>query len=169
MVRDRCARWSLEMMDNCRVVTEHQSDFETFARDARPRLIRALAPVRGDEAADGAAEALAYAWENWSTVSEMANPVGYLFRVGQSRTRRRRRPRLPEPATIGLPDVEPRLMPALLRLPMTQRAAVWLVHGCEWRYSEVAEALGTSSSMVGNHVSRGLARLRTELEVHDHV
>ncbi len=127
--------------------------------------MRALVAVRGDEAVDGAAEALSYAWEHWSRVRLMENPVGYLYRVGQSRTRRRRRPVLPTPESIGLPEVEPMLVPALLRLPYTQRAAVWLVHGCEWRYAEVAEALDTSTSTVGNHVSRGLARLRTELEV----
>lgn len=141
------------------------SEFEAFASDARPRLVRALIPVRGDDAVDGAAEALAFAWEHWSEVRHMANPIGYLYRVGQSRTRRRRVPRLPEPASVGLPDIEPRLVPALLRLPDTQRAAVWLVHACQWRYSEVAEALDTTPSMVGNHVSRGLARLRAELEV----
>lgn len=140
-------------------------DFEAFARDARPRLVRALAPVRGDLAVDGAAEALAYAWEHWSDVRELANPVGYLYRVGQSRTRARRVPRLPEPEAVGLPDVEPLLIPALLRLPDTQRAAVWLVHACQWRYAEVAEALDTTTSMVGNHVARGMARLREELKV----
>lgn len=140
--------------------------FESFARVARPRLVRALAPVRGEEAADGAAEALAYAWEHWDRVGAMTNPIGYLYRVGQSRTRRRRTPALPSPEAIGLPDIEPALVPALLRLPEAQRAAVWLVHGCQWRYAEVAEALGTTTSMVGNHVSRGLARLRQELEVH---
>lgn len=140
--------------------------FEAFARDARPRLIRALAPVIGDRAGDGAAEALAYAWEHWSEVRAMVNPVGYLYRVGQSRTRLRLEPQLPAPETIGLPDVEPRLVPALLLLPGTQRAAVWLVHACQWSYAEVAEALDTTTSMVGNHVARGMARLREELEVH---
>ena len=114
---------------------------------------------------DGAAEALAYAWEHWSEVKAMENPVGYLYRVGQSRSRPRRSPRLPRPESIGLPDVEPRLIPALLELPDTQRAAVWLVHACQWRYGEVAVALGTSPSMVGNHVSRGLTRLKALLEV----
>ena len=141
------------------------SDFESFARAARPRLVRALAPLRGDDAVDGAAEALAYAWEHWSEVKAMENPVGYLYRVGQSRSRPRRSPRLPRPESIGLPDVEPRLIPALLELPDTQRAAVWLVHACQWRYGEVAVALGTSPSMVGNHVSRGLTRLKALLEV----
>lgn len=140
-------------------------EFESFARAARPRLIRALAPVRGEEAADGAAEALAYAWEHWDRVGSMGNPIGYVYRVGQSRTRRRLPPTLPRPEAIGLPDVEPALIPALLRLPETQRTAVWLVHACQWRCAEVAEAMATTTSMVGNHVSRGLARLRQELEV----
>jgi DNA-directed RNA polymerase specialized sigma24 family protein len=64
-----------------------------------------------------------------------------------------------------LPDVEPELIPALMRLPETQRTAVWLVHGCGWRYGEVAAAMCTSTSMVGNHVARALERLRKELEV----
>ena len=141
-------------------------EFESFARGARPRLVRALAPQRGDEAVDGAAEALAYAWEHWDRVSGMDNPIGYLYRVGQTRTRRKKTPLLPSPESIGVPDVEPALIPALLRLPEAQRTAVWLVHACQWHYAEVAEALGTTTSMVGNHVSRGLARLRQELEVH---
>jgi DNA-directed RNA polymerase specialized sigma24 family protein len=96
----------------------------------------------------------------------MGNPIGYLYRVGQSRTRRKQTPTLPLPEAIGLPDVEPPLIPALLQLPQRQRTAVWLIHACQWRYAEVAEAMGTTTSMVGNHVSRGLARLRQELEVH---
>jgi DNA-directed RNA polymerase specialized sigma24 family protein len=127
--------------------------------------VRALAPIRGGEAVDGAAEALAFAWEHWDEVSLMDNPVGYLYRVGRSRTRPRRPPLLPEARSVGLPDVEPELIPALMRLPETQRTAVWLVHGCGWRYGEVAAAMSTSTSMVGNHVARALERLRKELEV----
>ncbi len=139
-------------------------EFESFAGTARPRLIRSFVGTHGTDASDAAAEALAYAWEHWAEVRVMENPVGYLFRVGQSRTRRRRVPDLPPPESVGLPELEPKLLPALLDLPESQRIAVWLVHACEWRYAEVAEALGTSTSMVGNHVSRALARLRIELE-----
>lgn len=141
--------------------------FEAFVRDASPRLRRAFVPARGVEgAADAAAEALAYGFEHWERVKAMANPIGYLYRVGQSRTRPRKvPPTLPAPAAVGLSDVEPALVPALMELPDTQRSAVWLVHACGWTYAEVAEAMGTSTSMVGNHVSRGLARLRDLLEV----
>lgn len=141
--------------------------FEAFVRSARPRLTRALAGDHGLDAGDAASEAIAYAWEHWSDIETMGNPVGYLYRVAQSRARRRREPVLPPPQSIGLPDIEPRLLPALLRLPPTQRSAVWLVHACGWTYAEVAEALGTTTSMVGNHVSRALVRLRSELDAEE--
>lgn len=48
------------------MVQRDASGFEAFASDARPRLVRALIPVRGDDAVDGAAEALAFAREHWS-------------------------------------------------------------------------------------------------------
>jgi RNA polymerase sigma-70 factor (ECF subfamily) len=141
-------------------------EFDDFVRAVRPRLLRAFVSSRGvDGAEDATAEALAWAWEHWSEVIEMENPAGYLFRVGQSRTRTRRRAALPAPAAIGVPDVEPALVPSLLALPATQRTAVWLVHGCGWSYAEVAAAMDTSPTMVGNHVSRGLARLRRALKV----
>ncbi|MCP4959140.1 MAG: hypothetical protein GY925_07705 [Actinomycetia bacterium] len=63
---------------------------------AEPRLRRAfLGTVGVDRMPDAVSEALAFAWEHWDRVAVMGNPVGYLFRVGQSRTRNRKRPRLP--------------------------------------------------------------------------
>jgi DNA-directed RNA polymerase specialized sigma24 family protein len=144
-------------------------EFDAFAEEVRPRLLRAFAGCRGRNGApDATAEALAYAWEHWMTVREMDNPAGYLYRVGLSRTRSRKRPVLSPPERLGLPEIEPALIPALLALPETQRTAVWLVHACQWRYTEVAEAMGTSVSMVGNHVHRGMKRLRARLEVGTH-
>ncbi|MDA3039637.1 MAG: sigma-70 family RNA polymerase sigma factor [Actinomycetota bacterium] len=139
---------------------------EQFAQRVRPRLVRALVGSCGvDRAADAASEALAYAFEHWERVRTLENPEGYLYRVAQSRSRERRRPSLPSPVEVGLPDIEPALIATLLRLPLTQRTAVWLVHDCGWTYRETAEAMHTSPSMVGNHLSRGLATLRRELGV----
>jgi DNA-directed RNA polymerase specialized sigma24 family protein len=139
--------------------------FETFARDARPRLERALLAVRGtDLTSDAVAEALAYGWEHWPRVRTMENPVGYLYRVGVSRTRARRHPDLPRPESIGLPEIEPSLIPALCALPEKQRAAVWLVHACGWTHAEAAEAMAVDRSTVGTHVQRGLAALRSALD-----
>jgi RNA polymerase sigma-70 factor (ECF subfamily) len=139
--------------------------FDAFARDARPRLERALLAVRGtDLTADAVSEALTYAWEHWSSVRLMENPVGYLYRVGVSRTRARRLPDLPRPESVGLPEVEPGLVPALRALPEQQRAAVWLVHACGWTHAEAAEAMAVDRSTVGTHVQRGMAALRSALD-----
>lgn len=119
------------------------------------------------DAGDAAAEALAWAWEEWDKVQTMENPAGYLFRVGRSKSRLRKAPRLAPVAALDLPDVEPRLVPALLGLPSRQRTAVWLVHACQWRPAEVAEAMGVSPSAVSTHLSRGLHQLRAVLEVTD--
>ena len=142
------------------------SEFDRFVEQVRPRLTRALVGAVGfTDAPDAASEAIAYAFENWDRVRRMDNPGGYLYRVGRSRVRRRRQPVLPTPVAIGVAEVEPALVPALLKLPETQRVAVWLVHACGWRYAEVAYAMDTSVSMVGNHVSRGLDALRRTMGV----
>jgi DNA-directed RNA polymerase specialized sigma24 family protein len=145
---------------------DQPADFEEFVRAVEPRLRRAFIGCRGvDLAQEAVAEALAYAWEHWSDVQALGNPAGYLFRVGQSRTRRRHQPQLPAPESLRIPDVEPALIPALLALPERQRSAVWLVHACGWTYAEAADALDISASAIGTHVGRALERLRRDLEV----
>jgi hypothetical protein len=83
---------------------------------------------------DAASEALAYGWEHWERLSEMENPAGYLYRVGQTAARRAHRPHgfLPAPPPVELADFEPRLVPALQRLSEQQRVAVVLTcaYGC---------------------------------------
>ncbi len=144
------------------------TEFERFAELATTKLRRAYIAAYGtDRAAEATAEAMAWAWEHRDRLDTMENPVGYLYRVGQSRTRSRRRPTLPAPTALGVPDVEPRLIEELAALPERQRVAVWLVHACEWTHREVGEALGISTSAVSTHVARGTERLRARLEAHD--
>ena len=141
--------------------------FTAFCRDVEPRLRHAFAARYGHaDGAEAVSEALAYAWEHWDRVSRMANPAGYLFRVGSSRTRRirRRTPLLAQPPAEGIPDVEPRLPVALARLPDRQRVCVVLAVSFEWPMPEVAELLGVSVSTVRNHVDRGLRKLRMRLD-----
>jgi hypothetical protein len=58
--------------------------FRLFAEEAEPRLRRAFILSYGsDRGREATAEALAYGWEHWAKVRRMANPYGYLFRVGQ--------------------------------------------------------------------------------------
>ena len=68
---------------------DDQAVFERFVEEAGPRLGRALAALYGfEDGRDATAEALAYAWENWPRLQHIANLPGYLFRVGQTRSRR---------------------------------------------------------------------------------
>jgi len=144
--------------------------FEAFAAAAGPRLLRAFVAAYGTERGqDAVAEALGYAWEHWNRVSRMANPVGFVFRVGQSRTRPRRSiplPRLWNPdAGNGDVLVEPGLADALTSLSAPQRVAVVLVHGYGWTLREVAELLDVTVSTVQTHADRAMAKLRAALEV----
>lgn len=146
-------------------------DFEDFVRAHEPRLRRALVAAYGPEdGRDAAAGALAWAWEHWEKVRSMDNPVGYLFRVGQSSRRRRKVPRLDRPHGVHPPAFEPDLTPALAALSEKQRVCVLLVEGYQWTQTEVAELLGVSVSSVRTHLRRGLAHLQRTLgEVSDGV
>jgi DNA-directed RNA polymerase specialized sigma24 family protein len=139
--------------------------FEDFAGDARRRLRTVLGAHYGaDVGADAAAEALAYAWEHWPRVGAMDNPLGYLYRVGQSAAqtelRRGRKPDLPPVPPALQAAVDPELPRALLELSPQQRAAVLLVHAHGWTFAEAADALSVSVSTLRNHLNRGLTRLR---------
>jgi DNA-directed RNA polymerase specialized sigma24 family protein len=145
-----------------------EAEFEGFVPRAEPRLHRALVARFGwEQGREATAEALAYAWEHWGKVRRLENPVGYLFRVGQSRSRVRKKPTL-----FARPDThdqwyEPELVRLLEQLPDRQRVAVILVHGYGWTTREVADLLGIRATTVQSHLSRGLIRLRQELEVTD--
>lgn len=144
--------------------------FEAFVAHRGPDLRRALTARYGVEVgAEVTADVLALAWERWSAIAVMANPVGYLFRAGQSAARRyRHRPiqlmvaPLQEP-----PEFDPRLARMLERLSDRQRVAVVLVCIYDWTYPTTAGVLGISESAVRTHVRRGLAALRGELGERD--
>jgi RNA polymerase sigma-70 factor (ECF subfamily) len=136
--------------------------YTSFVRNSEPRLRQALVARLGpDRGREATAEALAYGWEHWDRVEKMQNPAGYLYRVGQSRGRRRLRPlQLPPPPSYSDPLVEPALPVALARLSGRQRTAVILVHGFEWTHHEVSDLMGVSVSTVRNHLRRGMDKLR---------
>ena len=146
-------------------------EFARFFAEVEPSLRRALVARYGsDRGREATAEALAYAWEHWPRVQAMERPIGYLYRVGQSRTRRwrlSRRDGFPPPDAVEMPWVEPGLPRALNALSERQRVAVVLVCGFGWQLREVADLLGVRTTTVQNHVERGLAKLRLDLEVID--
>ena len=99
----------------------------------------------------------------------MDNPIGYLYRVGRSRTRGRRYRVVFARADGAEPWVEPRLGDALAALTERQRLAVGLVHGYGWTLREVADVCGLRVTSVQNHLERGTARLRSLLGVSEDV
>jgi DNA-directed RNA polymerase specialized sigma24 family protein len=142
--------------------------FTTFVRDAEPALRQALVASYGlDLGQECTAEALAFGWKEWTRVSQMDNPVGYLFRVGQSSARQlaRRPPLLPAVDVERWPWVEPALPQALDALSVRQRTVVVLVHCFGWTHAEVADLLEISRSSVQEHGIRGLRRLRKAMGV----
>lgn len=143
--------------------------FVTFVTDIEPRLRRALTAVFGAEVGrDAAAEALAYGWEHWDRVEGMANPAGYLYRVGRDRGRRMAPRNLVghvAPSSDREVWVEPRLKGAMASLSERQRVVVALLHAFEWSMSEVAELLGVSKSAVQSYNRRAMRKLARRLGV----
>jgi hypothetical protein len=86
-------------------------------------------------------------------LQHVANLPSCLFRVGQTRGRRKRQPVLFD---IGERDdyrFEPGLPKALAALSQRQRLAVVLVHGYGYTLREVADLTGTRPTTVQNHLS----------------
>lgn len=141
---------------------DESESFEAFFARVEPSLRRALVAAYGSRLGhEATAEALAWAWEHRERLDAMDRPEAYLYRVGQSRIRRRRM-RLPFlRMEYREPVVEPELMRALRSLSRQQRVTVVLVYGYAWTMAEASELLGVSVSTVQTHLERGLARLRS--------
>jgi RNA polymerase sigma factor (sigma-70 family) len=153
----------------CESSTGHRS-FADFVAVDGARLGRVLVAQFGVETGrDLCADAMAYAWANWTTVEAMANPAGYLYRVARSsfRWHRRWRQRIVFPVEFPVEehrDADGDIFRSLQSLTVPQRTCVVLIHAHLWSYAEVADVLGISQDAVRNHVHRGLRRLRTMLE-----
>lgn len=150
-------------------------DFEQFSRDTGERVRRALVAYYGVEiGTEAAAEATVVAWQRWNEVAKMANPAGFLFRVGQSKARphlrwshRRTGFRatdfecLAEPVSSSSVD----LLQGLAKLRPSHRAAVLLVRGYGYSYRAAAAVLGETEVAVTNNVRRGMTRLRNVMQM----
>ena len=143
--------------------------FTRFVEEAGDRLRHGLCAAFGLEVGSEAhADSLAYAWEHWSRIKDMENPVGYLWVTGMNagKRRKRRRPMVfPQAPTSAVPWFEPKLHEALAALPERQRIAVMLVKCFEYTLRETAEVLGCRKTTVQNHVERALRRIRRQLGV----
>jgi DNA-directed RNA polymerase specialized sigma24 family protein len=158
----------METQPGCARTDEQAGEFATFFADVEPQLRRALVARYGHERGrEAAAEALTWAWEHWPELASIGNPVGYLYRVGQSKSRPRRERPVFERLIPHEHVVEPGLEGALAQLSDRQRIVLLLVFGDRWTHAEVADLLGVRVSTVQKHVDRGRVRLQKLLKVGD--
>jgi DNA-directed RNA polymerase specialized sigma24 family protein len=154
-------------MDGSRPVRRPDT-FDELIDGVRARLLPVLWARWGIEVGgDIASDVEAYAWEHRDRLLRMSNPMGYLYRVSQSKARRyvgwTRRVMFPSrfPDVVHDDPVLHDVLGLLAELTPEQRTCVLLVHGFGWSYEEVGELIGVRRSAVNNHVHRGLTRLRS--------
>jgi RNA polymerase sigma-70 factor (ECF subfamily) len=150
-----------------------QRSFHDFYAGSRDRIGRALAVTLGDAdlAADSVDEAMARAYQKWSSVSRMDNPAGWVYRVGlnvaRSRIRRLTRRRRVNPlATVDVPEptlLEPAVTRALQALPIEQRSVVICRLLLGWSEAETAEALGIRPGTAKSRLHRATTTLANQL------
>lgn len=151
-------------------------DAEQFCRRVSPRIVGSLLLQceQRQVAEDVAQEALARAWERWDSVSEMASPEGWVFRVAfnlvssqrrRARAERRAASRLRPKASPAHPDPDDRLIlrEALAALPLRQRQAIVLRHYAQLSVSETAEVMQCAQGTVKALTSQGITSLRRSM------
>ncbi len=148
--------------------------FEEFCRAEYSSMANALTWSLGgrDLGREAADEAFARAFERWETVGAMANPAGWVYRVGMNWGRRRlwrgNRERelltqVPSPEVRHLHYHDPDLASALAGLSVKLRSVVVLRMLLDYSEQETAEALGLTVGTVKSRLHRGLTQLREQL------
>jgi RNA polymerase sigma factor (sigma-70 family) len=161
------------------VATEEPSqgaDFDAFYRLLRPRLLRTMLLTLDDQdlAVEATDEAMARAFQRWSTVSGYANSDGWTYRVAlnwaRSRLRRRHREltvrsgREQPPSLAADAAMDPALDEAVRLLPFKLRAVVVLRYYLDWSTEESAKALGVPKGTVKSRLHRALRQLAEMVE-----
>jgi RNA polymerase sigma factor (sigma-70 family) len=152
--------------------------FEAFFEREADVLFRRMCVVTRDahEAEEIVQDAFLAVFERWDRVSEMDDPVGYLYRTAFNRWKklaRRAARQLREvvgfaPADVFGPiDERAAIDRALAGLTPRQRAAIVLTELLGYRPKEAATILGVRDSTVRALTSQGRAALRERLESTD--
>jgi RNA polymerase sigma factor (sigma-70 family) len=150
-------------------------DFDVFARELIPNLIRAvrrLAPVGADVEAI-AAEALARGFARWASLGPTQYRAAWVYRVasnlaydeGRRAARARRFPTF-RPTSEGFDDDAAErldLRAALSGLSARQRDAFVLRYVVDMSLEEIGAALGISPATVRKHLDRARTSLRSSL------
>lgn len=148
--------------------------FDEFWLEHRVRVAAAVAVSIGDRdlAADAVDEAMARAYQRWSTVGRLEFPAGWVYRVALnwSRSVHRRRRRTPpgwltsDGAANDQPPMEPAVTTALAALPSAQRDVVVCRLLLGWSEAATAAALKTRPGTVKSRLSRAVDTLATQLD-----
>jgi RNA polymerase sigma factor (sigma-70 family) len=144
-------------------------DFEGWYRAVYPRVVTTLSVTLGstDEATDVSQEAMARAYERWSSVGEMDNPDGWVFRVALNEARRRGRRRATERRLRAAADPPPpptsdalvELRELVDGLPPRMREVVVLRHVADLTEPMIAEVSGISRGTVSSTLRDAYDRL----------
>lgn len=144
--------------------------FETFYVRHRDPIGRALALTLRDAAlaADALDEAMARAYQRWEQVGSLANPAGWVYRVGlnwarsvlRKLSRPGRAPRAFEMVSAS-PTFDADIDRALRQLNVDQRAVVVCRFFIGYSELETAEVLGIRPGTVKSRLSRALDTLRS--------
>lgn len=153
------------------------AQFESFVRSNGDRLLHTAYELCGDwqHAEDLVQSVLVRVAARWDTIT--TDPLAYAYRglvranIDRWRVHRRRLELLVDPTTT--PTLEPppadhtadhtAVLTALHAMPARQRAIIVLRYLQDLSESQTADALGISVGAVKSGASRGLARLRTEM------
>ena len=148
--------------------------FDEFWAAQRDRIARALAMSIGDAdlAADAVDEAMARAYQRWSTVGALDHPAGWVYRVAMNWTRsfHRRHRRTPpswlmsDGADHDEPTLDPTITRALHELPTAQREVVVCRLLLGWSEARTAAALDTRPGTVKSRLSRAGDALAERLD-----
>ncbi|TCC31449.1 sigma-70 family RNA polymerase sigma factor [Kribbella sindirgiensis] len=152
--------------------------FETLFRTEAGRLVRLAHLLGAEDPEDVVQEAFCRLYDVRQQ-REVANPTAYLSRIVVNEVRSRRRRRLlGDRKVLHLGTAEPAdehvvrtesvrgLLRALDSLAPRQREALVLRYWLDLPLAEIADAMQVRVGTVKSLVSRGLARLATELEDH---
>ena len=164
------------------MVDDDALDFDAWVTARGPALLRLAYTLTGSrtDAEDVVQDALARALPRWDRIARFEHPEAYVRRMvvnaHTSRWRRWRRRETPHAEVVlpGVVDGPDTAMPvdevravwaACAALPIDQRVAVVLRYYEQLEYGEIAALTGVAEGTVRSRVSRGLAALRTSMEV----
>jgi RNA polymerase sigma-70 factor (ECF subfamily) len=145
--------------------------FDEFYASARPSIARALSLTLGDVdlAVEATDEALARAYERWTSVSRLDRPEGWVYRVAMNwalsvlRRRKRSDHRLYEPSDTGLAIADPDVHAAIGDLDVHHRSVIVCRHLLGWSVADTAAALKVREGTVKSRLSRATAILQSRL------